>query len=119
MADVDGYFFSVSDGYFSDKYFHIDGYFFTVSDGYLSENYFSSDGKFNFIDGYYSKKSKDNPGEIFIPLEPINLKIHYRMRAWNTVTLNYEIWTSIGYPDPNPPSGDPVIGVSIISISEV
>lgn len=39
---------------------------------------------------------------------------HFRMRAWNTVTLSYEIWTSIGDPDPNPPSGDPVTGVSII-----
>jgi len=53
----------------------------------------------------------------FYPV-PIGAQYRYRMRAWNTVTGDWEIWTSAGSPDTNPPSGDPVTNVTLIGISE-
>ena len=49
---------------------------------------------------------------------PLGAQYHYRMRAWNTVTAGWEIWTSVGTPDVNPPSGDPVTNVTLIGITE-
>jgi hypothetical protein len=43
---------------------------------------------------------------------------YYRMRAWNLVTLTFEVWVSVGSPDPSPPSGNPVIGVTVIGVWE-
>lgn len=40
------------------------------------------------------------------------LKKFYFHRAWNTVELNYETWVSQGIPQPNPPSGDPITGLT-------
>lgn len=53
----------------------------------------------------------------FYPV-PTGPQYHYRMRAWNTVTAGWEIWTSVGTPDVNPPSGDPVTNVTLIGITE-
>lgn len=40
------------------------------------------------------------------------LKKFYFQRAWNTIEQNYETWVSQGAPDPNPPSGDPITGLT-------
>jgi len=40
------------------------------------------------------------------------LKKFFLQRAWNTVWLAYETWTSEDAPDPNPPSGDPITGLT-------
>ena len=45
--------------------------------------------------------------------------IQYRIRAWNTVTLAYEYWTSGDPPDLTPPSGDPVLDIVIINTWEI
>lgn len=74
------------------------------------------DGYFFPMDGYYGKKYKANLGKIFNSLNPAGTQFYYRMRAWNTVTLSYEIWTSMTYPNLNPPSGDPVTEITIIGI---
>jgi len=50
----------------------------------------------------------------FYPV-PLGPEYRYRMRAWNLNTSAYEFWTSEGAPDPNPPSGDPVQGVCVLS----
>lgn len=42
----------------------------------------------------------------------------YYYRAWNTNTNDWEFWNVTGNPDPNPPSGDPNTGVSLIGIEE-
>lgn len=37
----------------------------------------------------------------------------YYMRAWNLNTADWEVWKSVGQPSTSPPSGDPVVGLSI------
>jgi hypothetical protein len=41
------------------------------------------------------------------------LRKFYFHRAWNTVELLYETWTTEDNPDPSPPSGDPITGITI------
>jgi len=43
------------------------------------------------------------------------LKKFYFQRAWNTVEGNYETWVSVGAPEPIPPSGDPITGLTTAS----
>ena len=43
---------------------------------------------------------------------------HYRMRAWNLTTVDWEVWTSTVTPNVTPPSGNPVIGVTVVGIWE-
>lgn len=43
--------------------------------------------------------------------EPV-LKKFFFQRAWNTSGLYFETWVSIGFPNPIPPSGDPIIGLT-------
>ena len=44
--------------------------------------------------------------------------VHYRMRAWNLTTVDWEVWTSTVTPNVTPPSGNPVIGVTVVGIWE-
>lgn len=54
----------------------------------------------------------------FYPV-PLGPHLRYRMRAWNTVTVDWEIWTSVESPPSIvPPSGDPVTNVTLIGITE-
>lgn len=53
----------------------------------------------------------------FYPV-PLGPQIHYRMRAWNPVLVDWEIWDSVGAPNTSPPSGDPVTNVTLIRIWE-
>jgi len=92
----------------------VDGYFFAVNTSYAERAPVMTDGYLYPLDGYYDRKYNSWTGTVFNPVDPVGPQTHYRMRAWNTITLSYEFWTSIGYPDPNPPSGDPVTGVTII-----
>ena len=44
------------------------------------------------------------------------LKQFFIHQAWNTVTLAWEKWTTEDEPDPNPPSGDPITGLTIAGV---
>jgi len=69
--------------------------------------------------GFYSGKiilvQKGNWKFYPVPLGP---QYRYRMRAWNTVLNDWEIWTSTGSPNLIPPSGDPVTNVTLIGVTE-
>jgi hypothetical protein len=53
----------------------------------------------------------------FYPV-PLGVQLQYRMRAWNLNTVDWEVWTSVGSPNLNPPSGDPVTNVTLIGVWE-
>lgn len=44
------------------------------------------------------------------------LKQFFVQRAWNLNTLAWETWTTEDEPDPNPPSGDPISGLTTAGI---
>jgi len=42
--------------------------------------------------------------------------VTYFYRAWNTNTVDWEFWNSVGSPDPNPPSGGPITGLTLLDV---
>lgn len=40
------------------------------------------------------------------------LRKFYYYRAWNTTLLMWETWVTVDVPDPAPPSGDPIVGLT-------
>ncbi len=99
MVSEDGYYFSLP--FYSENYSLVRGGLAIPTDPFASgTKYVGAKGNWKFY------------------AVPIGTQYHYRMRAWNTVTLSYEIWTSTGSPSPIPPSGDPVEGITIIGVWE-
>lgn len=47
-----------------------------------------------------------------LPAVPI---LRFKMRGWNTSTLDWEVWVSEEYPDPSPPIG-PCIAITVVSV---
>ncbi|RLC76833.1 MAG: hypothetical protein DRJ03_27880 [Chloroflexi bacterium] len=46
----------------------------------------------------------------------VTLKQFFVQRAWNLNTQAWETWTTEDEPDPNPPSGDPITGLTTAGI---
>ena len=46
----------------------------------------------------------------------VSLRLFFVQRAWNLNTLAWETWTTENEPDPNPPSGDPISGLTTAGI---
>ena len=44
------------------------------------------------------------------------MKQFFVHRAWNLTLQAWETWTTEDEPDPNPPSGDPITGLTIAGI---
>jgi len=42
-----------------------------------------------------------------------SLKRFFVHRAWNVTQQAWETWTTQDQPDPNPPSGDPISGLTV------
>jgi len=96
-----------------------------ISGGYIpldftnSENHVGKSGLEHNLVYTSSRVNKGLPGDWkFYPV-PIGGQYHYRIRAWNTVWNDWEFWTSVGSPNPNPPSGDIVTHVTLIGIQEL
>lgn len=60
------------------------------------------------------------PDAKFLPVNTtVNLtsgfNTYFKMQGFNAATGNYEVWHSMGAPRLLPPSGDPLINISIIA----
>jgi hypothetical protein len=81
--------------------------------GTFDETAYSADREAIDFDGHSTFDSVAYSwGSAADPVEEV--QVYYQMRAWNLVSESYEIWLTTEEPDPTPPSGDPVVGVTFV-----